>query len=87
MSQAYLILRRFAQRIAQVHLSEVNVQGRHSKLTISSTFAYPRVLPLIPPEVPVILESPVTPGKIGDELKFAADIWAQRGQHIRMTAL
>ena len=64
MSQAYLILRRFGGRIAQVHLSEVNVQGRHLKLTISSTFAYPRVLPLIPADVPVILESPSHPRKL-----------------------
>jgi hypothetical protein len=86
MSQASLILRRFAGKIAQVHLSEINVHGRHGKLTAAATYAYPRVMPLIPQDVPVILESLVQPEEIGPELAFAREIWAEGTRRFR-TAL
>jgi hypothetical protein len=79
MSQAYLILQRFGSRVRQVHMSEVDQMGRHTRLTLAATFAFPRVLPLLPPNVPIILESPVDQEEIRDEIEFAAALF-RRGQ-------
>jgi hypothetical protein len=86
MSQAALILKQFGSKVAQVHLSEVDIYGRHTKLTMASTFAYPRVLPLIDQRIPVIIESMVAPEEITSELRFATDLWVQGASRSGMAA-
>lgn len=73
LTAAFLILERFGDRLAQVHLSEVSTSGRHSRLSRSAILAFRELAEVIPPEVPVILESPVTQGEIADELDRAVD--------------
>lgn len=73
LTEAFLILERFGERLAQVHLSEVGTSGRHSRLSRAAILAFRELAPLIPLEVPVILESPVNEDEIADELARAAE--------------
>ena len=68
MTEAFLILDRFGERLAQVHLSEVSTSGRHGRLSRTAILAFRELAPYIPPDVPVILESPVTEAEIEEEL-------------------
>ncbi|MEM7048693.1 MAG: hypothetical protein AAF604_03500 [Acidobacteriota bacterium] len=69
------LLAAFGDRLAQLHLSDLTPEARHRPL---STAAGERLLPLIeeiPPTVPVILESPVTPSAVAAELAGARRLW------------
>jgi hypothetical protein len=58
MSEAALMLRRFRGRLKQVHLSEVSSQSRHEGISFTALNSFRKVAPLIPADVPVILETP-----------------------------
>lgn len=58
LTEAFLILERFGERLAQVHLSEVATSARHGRLSRAAILAFRKLAPLIPADVPVILESP-----------------------------
>jgi hypothetical protein len=73
LTEAFLILERYGERLAQVHLSEVSTSGRHGRLSRTAILAFQELAPLIPPEVPVILESPVSEDEIEDELMRAEE--------------
>lgn len=73
LTQAVLILDRFGDRLAQVHLSEVSTSGRHGRLSRAAILGFRELAPLIPADVPVILESPVSEDEIEDELARARD--------------
>ncbi len=73
LTEAFLILERFGERLAQVHLSEVSTSGRHGRLSRTAILAFRELAPLIPPDVPVILESPVSEEEIEDELARAKE--------------
>jgi len=73
LTEAFLILERFGERLGQVHLSEVSTSGRHGRLSRTAILAFRELAPLIPPEVPVILESPVSEAEIDDELARAEE--------------
>lgn len=78
MSEAWLILKRFGHRLAQVHLSEVDLRGRHTKLTMAAKIAFPPILSLISAECPVIVESRIAPDEALSELNFARSLCAVR---------
>jgi hypothetical protein len=69
MTEAYLILRDFGPRLAQVHVSEVNSRSKHDALSYSSILAFQEVARLIPEQVPLILETPVTQGEMESEME------------------
>ena len=73
MTEAYFILKRFGRRLQQVHLSEVNTRSKHDPLSLASILAFQEVAPLIPEEVPIILETPVPEDQIEFEVEQAAD--------------
>jgi hypothetical protein len=73
MTEAYFILKRFGRRLQQVHLSEVNTRSKHDPLSFASILAFQEVAPLIPEEVPIILETPVPEDQIEFEVEQAAD--------------
>lgn len=73
LTEAFLILERFGERLAQVHLSEVATSARHNRLSRAAILAFQELAPLIPADVPVILESPVEEDEIDDELARAED--------------
>jgi hypothetical protein len=73
MSEASSILHRFSNRLRQLHVSEVNSQSQHDRLSAESIFAFQKVSHLVPVNVPVILESRVEESEIVDEIQNALD--------------
>lgn len=73
MTEAYFILKRFSYRLQQVHLSEVNARSKHDPLSYASILAFRDVAPLIPEDVPIILETPVPEDQIDFEVGQAMD--------------
>jgi hypothetical protein len=80
MSEASAILQRFASRIRQVHVSEVNTQSRHDALSLESIIAFQKVAHLIPAHVPVILESRVEESEIEEEIQSALGALSAKDQ-------
>jgi hypothetical protein len=68
MTEAYLILREFGDKLRQIHISEVNTRSQHDPLSYSSIVAYREVAHLIPENIPLILESPVTQEEMEQEI-------------------
>jgi hypothetical protein len=71
MSQAAAILEMFKARLGQVHLSTVSSLGRHESFIFSSMHAFREIAHLIPEDIPVILESPVSSEQIENEAALA----------------
>ena len=67
MTEAFLILSRFAQRLAEVHVSEVNTKSQHDPVSYSAKLAFQQVAKLIPQTVPIIIESRVDACDIPNE--------------------
>jgi hypothetical protein len=73
MTEAYFILKRFSRCLRQVHLSEVNTRSKHDPLSYASVLAFQEVAPLIPEDVPIILETPVPEDQIEFEVEQATE--------------
>ena len=71
MTEAYRILRQFADRLCQVHISEVNSSSQHDRLSFSAILAFEQVSNLIPKQTPLIIESRVTEQEIDPEIDSA----------------
>jgi hypothetical protein len=71
MTEAYLILRDFKDRLAEVHLSEINSASKHEAISYGAHLAYQQIASLIPQDVPIILESIVSAESIDDEVEAA----------------
>ena len=71
MSEAAAILQRYAARVKQLHVSEVNSQSKHDPLSFESVLAFQKVSHLVPENVPVILESRVHEDGIAEEIEIA----------------
>jgi hypothetical protein len=71
MSEAALILRRFRDRLKQVHLSEVNSLSRHEGITYTALNSFRKVAHLIPADIPVILETPLPLDQIQAQIRLA----------------
>jgi hypothetical protein len=68
MTEAYRLLRRYGDRIRQVHVSEVTVDSRHARMSPTAEADYREVVALVPPEAAIIIESPLPVAAIGEEL-------------------
>lgn len=73
MTEAYLILAAYGERLRQVHISDLDVESKHSRLTWGAVRAYLEVSDLIPTSVPVIIESPVDTDEMDEELMHALE--------------
>ena len=73
MSEASAILSRFEGRIQQLHVSEVNSQSKHDRLSYESMLAFQRVSHLLPADSPIILESRVVEAEIEEEINRASE--------------
>lgn len=71
MNEAARILRTFENRLRQVHISEVNSQSRHDRLTFGAIQAFRKVSHLIPEGVPIVIESRVSEDDIPTEVSNA----------------
>ena len=57
MTEAALLLHAFRDRLAEVHMSEVNTASRHDPLSPNAIMAFSGIMGSIPEEVPIILET------------------------------
>ncbi len=71
MSEAALLLRRFGSRLRQVHLSEVNSRSQHEAISYTAMRSFRKVAGLIPPQVPIILETVIPEDQIERQLALA----------------
>lgn len=69
MTEAYRLLTRFAARLREVHVSELDGESRHVRLTRAGIRACQEVAHLIPLDVPVIIEAPVQPHEVDAEIE------------------
>jgi hypothetical protein len=65
------LLQRFRERLREVHMSEVDPQGKHIPISFAAFCGFRRVAKLIPESCPVIIESVVQPGGLESELDVA----------------
>jgi hypothetical protein len=68
MTEAYRILKAFQHRLKQIHVSEVNTASQHDPISYAAKIAFQEVACLIPSNIPVIIESRVTPQEINREI-------------------
>ncbi|HEX8454318.1 MAG TPA: TIM barrel protein [Longimicrobium sp.] len=73
MVEAYRILNIHGSRLRQVHLSDVSSASKHTWLSYGAIHDFQEVAMLVPPSVPVILESPVSAQGIAAELRRARE--------------
>lgn len=71
MHEARMLLLEYGHRIQQLHVSEVNSRSQHESLTLMAMLAYRAVADVIPPEIPVILETPVSRIYLSREMEKA----------------
>jgi hypothetical protein len=72
MGVAVDMLKQFADRIAEVHISEVNAENRHVAMSTAAVHAF-RSVRLLLPSVPYIIESMVSPDEMDSELNSVAE--------------
>jgi hypothetical protein len=73
MTEAYFILKNFGERLRQVHVSEVNTRSKHDPLSFGAILAFREVAHMLPKEVPLILETPVSEAELETEMHKAMD--------------
>lgn len=57
MTEASLLLQDFGDRLAEVHISELNTASRHDPISRNAVMAFQTVEAYIPDEVPIVLET------------------------------
>jgi hypothetical protein len=72
MTEAFLILSNFADRLVQVHISEVNSSSQHDPISHGAQLAFQQIARMIPETIPVIVESRVRIDQIPIEAQRAA---------------
>jgi hypothetical protein len=81
MVEAYKILKRFHQKIRELHISEVNTSSWHDRLSPMVVSTYHELAPMIPSNVPIILETPARGSQIDEQLQMAESAlsWSEIG--------
>ena len=69
MSVAVELLLRYRDRLAEIHISEVNWECKHRAISSAAASAFRRMAQLVPEATPIIIESVVQPSEVADELK------------------
>lgn len=68
MTEARRMLRRFGDRLRQVHISEIDAEGHHERLSLATILASQSVAGLIDESVPIIIESMIPAHDIKREI-------------------
>jgi hypothetical protein len=68
MTEAYLLLTAYRDKLRQVHVSEVNTSSKHDVMSYTSILAFREVSHLIPADIPLILETPTVPEDLVAEM-------------------
>jgi hypothetical protein len=82
MIEAYQMLKKFRSRLRQIHVSEVNSRNKHDRLSFVSILDFQEVAHLIPPDVPIIIESMVSGDQIGAEIDRVRKALAATGKPV-----
>lgn len=71
MTEAALLLHAFRDRLAEVHMSEVNTASRHDPISPNAVLAFSSVMSAIDFDVPIILESLIDQGQSDVQTEIA----------------
>jgi hypothetical protein len=63
MTESSLLLGAFGDRLAEVHISEVNTSSRHDPISPNAVIAFQSVAKHIPEDIPIILEALIDKGQ------------------------
>jgi hypothetical protein len=82
MTECYLMIKEFKEKLVQLHLSDVTSESKHVRLNEQAITAYQKILKYLPDSLPIILESPILNGddqkqKIANEIMLAAELFQQ----------
>ena len=86
MSEAIALLSHFGTRLRQLHVSEVSTTSHHERLTMASVLAFGKLAPLVPNDVPLILETPVGKADVLREISAAVGALPPRTLRIEAKA-
>jgi len=78
MTEAALLLKAFRDRLAEVHMSEVNTASRHDPISINAVNAFSTIMASISEDIPIVLEPLIDHGQsdIETELQRAHEVSA-----------
>lgn len=82
MMEAGCMLKRFRNRLVQLHVSDVNSASGHEVLNTEAIESFRQVAHLVPENIPIILESP-NPASVAAEIAMAARIFEVPQQEYR----
>jgi hypothetical protein len=87
LSVAVELLLTYADRLAEIHISEVDAASKHVPISSMAMKSFQRIASLIPETVPVIIESTVDSGSIEDEVDIALESLGDKivGRSLLMT--
>jgi hypothetical protein len=71
MCEALEILKRHRNRISHLHVSDVDSRCRHWPLSFLSNCCFEQIRAQIPPNVPIIMETPVPVGRLNEQIAEA----------------
>lgn len=71
MSHAVELIHAFRDRIVQLHVSDLDASAHHVPLTTAAILAFQEVVPLLPRNLPIIIESVISADGIDRELTMA----------------
>ena len=63
MTESFLLLDAFGDRLVEVHMSEVNTASRHDPISANAVIPFQSVAKYIPEEVPIVLETLIDKGQ------------------------
>lgn len=85
MGVALELLIAFRDRLAEIHISEVDADSQHVAISSAAMKAFQRLARLIPKDIPVIVESIILPEAIAGEID-SARIALREPRRFRLTA-
>ena len=85
MTTARILAQRFAKRIRQLQVSEVNTASEHVGISAATTMAFQKMIDLVDTEIPIIIESVVSEANMKRELNRVASIFQEHSHALQET--
>jgi hypothetical protein len=80
MAESYRILESYSSRLVQLHVSEVNSASQHDPITYATKLGFQSVAHLVPPEIPLIIESRLLASQFSKEIEAVLESLPTREQ-------
>jgi len=77
MTETRKMLRRYGDRLRQVHISEINAEGHHGRLSLATILASQTIASMIGQDIPIIIESMIPVAEIRREIEAVRDALKQ----------